>query len=88
MIIRRYTRSVYQPRCRANTAVRWLLTTHCLYVETERGKNSMEEIISLISNVGFPCFMCAYVVIRLEPMIQTLIQSINALVNIVNNHNE
>ena len=48
----------------------------------------MEEIISLISNVGFPCFMCAYVVIRLEPMIQTLIQSINALVNIVNNHNE
>jgi len=44
----------------------------------------MEEIFSLISTYGFPMVLCVYLLIRLEPLIRELKNSIDTLI-ILNN---
>lgn len=41
------------------------------------------ELVNLISNVGFPVVVSAYLLIRLEKQINTLSNSINKLNNII-----
>lgn len=49
----------------------------------------MEEIIQVIANVGFPCFMATYVVMRIEPTIKQLTEAVTKMTTIVSKyHNE
>lgn len=48
-----------------------------------------EQIITSIANVGFPCALCIYVVARIEPTLNALVQAVNELKAVVHTlHNE
>ncbi|MBW6411685.1 YvrJ family protein [Clostridium weizhouense] len=48
----------------------------------------MEDIIMLITNVGFPIAVASYLLIRFESKIDALTVSINALTNVVLSKNK
>lgn len=48
----------------------------------------MEEIVTLISNVGFPIAVASYLLIRLEPVIKELQESISGLTLVIAKQNE
>ncbi|ADC52305.1 hypothetical protein BpOF4_21549 (plasmid) [Alkalihalophilus pseudofirmus OF4] len=48
----------------------------------------MDEFIMLISNVGFPIAVASYLLIRLEPVIKELQQSISGLTMVIAKQNE
>ena len=48
----------------------------------------MEEIIQFIANVGFPCFMATYVVMRTEPTIKQLIEAVTKITTIVSKYHD
>jgi hypothetical protein len=43
----------------------------------------MEELITLISNVGFPIAISAYLLIRIEKKLDSLSESINGLAKVI-----
>jgi len=47
----------------------------------------MEEIINLVSNVGFPIAITVYLMMRFENKLEKLDDSINSLVIAINNSN-
>jgi hypothetical protein len=47
----------------------------------------MEELINLVSNVGFPIAITAYLMMRFENKLEKLDDSINSLVIAINNSN-
>jgi len=47
----------------------------------------MEELINLVSNVGFPIAITAYLMMRFENKLEKLDDSINSLVIAINNNN-
>ncbi|WP_240377016.1 YvrJ family protein [Bacillus piscicola] len=48
----------------------------------------MEELIALISNVGFPIAVASYLLIRLEPVVKDLQASISSLAVMIGKQNE
>ncbi|WP_240373974.1 YvrJ family protein [Bacillus piscicola] len=48
----------------------------------------MEELIALISNVGFPIAVASYLLIRLEPIVKDLQASISGLTVVIGKQNE
>lgn len=48
----------------------------------------MEEFIKLISNVGFPIAVASYLLLRLEPIVKDLQQSISGLALVIAKQNE
>ena len=47
----------------------------------------MEELINLVSNVGFPIAITVYLMMRFENKLEKLDDSINSLVIAINNNN-
>jgi len=47
----------------------------------------MEELINLVSNVGFPIAITVYLMMRFENKLEKLDDSINSLVIAINNSN-
>jgi hypothetical protein len=48
----------------------------------------MDEIVTLISNVGFPIAVASYLLIRLEPVVKDLKESISGLTLVIGKQNE
>lgn len=48
----------------------------------------MEELMMLISNVGFPIAVASYLLIRLEPVVKDLQESISGLALVIAKQNE
>nr|WP_285874599.1 YvrJ family protein [Halalkalibacter oceani] len=48
----------------------------------------VEELIKLISNVGFPIAVASYLLVRLEPVIKELQKSIAGLTMVIAKQNE
>ncbi|GAE36452.1 YvrJ family protein [Halalkalibacter akibai] len=48
----------------------------------------MDEIVTLISNVGFPITVASYLLIRLEPVVKDLKESISGLTLLIGKQNE
>lgn len=48
-----------------------------------------EQIMTLISSVGFPCAVCMYFIYKIEPSLNTLTQTVNvALTSLTQTVNE
>jgi hypothetical protein len=48
-----------------------------------KGGNGMEQMFSLISNLGFPIVVSVYLLVRIENRLETLSQAINGLAQAV-----
>ncbi|WP_078392807.1 YvrJ family protein [Shouchella patagoniensis] len=45
----------------------------------------MEDWVTLVSNVGFPIAVASYLLVRLEPVVKELQQSIAGLAHVIEN---
>ncbi|MBM7623705.1 YvrJ family protein [Sporohalobacter salinus] len=45
----------------------------------------MKDIVSFIQQIGFPAFVALYVLVRLEPLIQSNTEAINKLAVVISN---
>jgi hypothetical protein len=48
-----------------------------------KGGSAMEQMFSLISNLGFPIVVSVYLLVRIENRLETLSQAINGLAQAV-----
>ncbi|MBM7623633.1 YvrJ family protein [Sporohalobacter salinus] len=48
----------------------------------------MKDIVGFIQQVGFPAFVALYVLVRLEPLIQSNTEAINKLAVVISNLSE
>jgi hypothetical protein len=57
----------------------------CIYSNIKVGKdvNTMEELLKVVGNLGFPIAVAAYLLIRIESKLDSLSNSINKLAAIL-----